>query len=70
MVGKSAVTAAFAVVGVMIANPTRRDDAIAAHLRQNISRPRYFYWGFKISDWVKQALTQKQRRLNASYAKA
>jgi hypothetical protein len=47
MMGRIVDTAALAVVGVTIANPTRRDDAIAAHLRQNISRPRYFYWGSK-----------------------
>jgi hypothetical protein len=33
------VGAAFAVVGVMIAHPTRMDDATAMHLRQNIRRP-------------------------------
>ncbi|WP_163167216.1 hypothetical protein [Arthrobacter sp. Alg241-R88] len=68
--GRIVDTAALAVVGVTIANPTRRDDAIAAHLRQNIAGLAISTGVLKISGWVKQALTQKQRRLNASYAKA
>jgi hypothetical protein len=38
MVGEI-VVAALAVGGVVIANPTRMDDATATHLRQNISPP-------------------------------